>query len=779
MDFKKWTHEAGEHFRILLDCAPDAILMVDGEGRVALVNVQAERLFGFSREEITGHPIERLIPENARGLHLQHRHKYQNAPNIRQMGMDMELKALRKNGEEFPVEITLNPVRTAQGSWIAVGIRDLTERKLAEERLIAERQRAEDASKTKSAFLAAMSHEIRTPMNSILGMADLLWETELTAEQRQYVEVFRRAGARLLALIDDILDVSKIESGRLALELVAFDLEEVVDQVVELIGLKARSKNLRLISRILPGTATSLVGDPTRLRQILINLMGNAVKFTHSGEVLLTVENAATCQAGEITFAVSDTGIGIPPDKLDSIFDQFTQADNSITREYGGSGLGLAISKKLVEGMGGRLTATSTLGQGSTFHFTAKFQIGRADDHRPDDELDDLHGRRVMIVDDNPANCLILSESLRAWGLNAHVFERLDEALDDLSRAIESQQEYTLVVLDKHMPECDGFQAAERIWSAAPGLPIVLLSSAAVSGDFTRAIKAGFAGYAIKPVKRADLFRLVCQAMKVAHVQHPSDLASASPIDPAAAEPVGLQLLIVEDSEDNRLLMDRYLRESHHKITFAADGLRGVEEFNKSQFDLILMDLQMLRMDGLTAIRTIRKIEAEQNLSATPIVALSANARPEDIALSRKLGCNAHLSKPISKTRLLAAIDEHARKQTPAVPPSPHAAVAQPVPPPPPMDDDAVQYLVRRTTEMHSLHALLAALEFDKIRIAGHNMKGSGGGYGFPRLTELGAAIESAAKVRDAGAIETRLHDLATYLEEVTKNTPAAAPAIH
>jgi len=773
VDSQKLTPEAGEQFRLILDCAPDAILMVDERGNLALVNEQAEKLFGYSREELIARPVEELMPKSIRSLHATLRQGYQERPSKRQMGA-AEMKARRKNGERFPVEVTLNPVDTGQGIWIAAGVRDLTERKLAEERLIAERRRAEEGSRTKSAFLAAMSHEIRTPMNSILGMADLLWETELSAEQRQYVEVFRRAGASLLTLIDDILDFSKIESGRLALERVEFDLEELLDQVVELMGPKARSKNLRLLSRLLPGTATSLIGDPTRLRQILINLLGNAVKFTRSGEVLLTVENAHSGGPGEIAFAVSDTGIGIPPDKVETIFDHFTQADNSITREYGGSGLGLAISRRLVESMGGKLTVSSVLGQGSTFTFTAKFDQGRAEARQPPRELEDLHGRRVLILDDNPANCLILREGLRTWGLDARAFERLEDAIEDLSRAIQSGEEYTLVVLDKQMPDSDGFQAADKIWRLAPHLPIVLLSSTAASGDFTRAIKAGFAGYAVKPVKRADLFRLVCQAMKVAPSRPAADPGSSSAVPSTVPHTAGLKLLIVEDSEDNRLLMDRYLKESHHRITFAVDGLRALEEFNNGRFDLILMDLQMPRMDGLTATRTIRKIETEQNLPATPIVALSANARPEDIALSRKLGCNAHLSKPISKARLLAALERYVPNQAPADP-APEPQEAPSAVSPAALDDDALQYLARRRSEIQSLRALLAALDFEKIRIAGHNMKGSGGGYGFPRLTELGAAIESAAKRKDSGSLENRLHDLDSYLTRISRNTSEAA----
>ncbi|MBV8906255.1 MAG: PAS domain S-box protein, partial [Acidobacteriia bacterium] len=283
LGFSKITHDISERkrieqqlqdreqqFRILLDCAPDAILIVDSHGALALVNAQAEKLFGYSREELLGRPVEVLIPEKARGGHARHRAGYNEAPRVRRMGTGMELLGLRRNGELFPVEVSLSPIEMLEGVWVAAGVRDITERKTAEEHLIAERRRAEEANQTKSNFLAAMSHEIRTPMNSILGLADLLSETELDHQQRHYVEVFRRAGYHLLTLIDDILDFSKIESGRLDLECLEFDLEDVVDQAIELISPKARSKNLALMSHLMPNLTTALLGDPNRLRQILV-----------------------------------------------------------------------------------------------------------------------------------------------------------------------------------------------------------------------------------------------------------------------------------------------------------------------------------------------------------------------------------------------------------------------------------------------------------------------------------------------------------------------------
>jgi len=465
----------------------------------------------------------------------------------------------------------------------------------------------------------------------------------------QYVEVFRRAGANLLILINDILDLSKIEAGHLELENVDFDLEDVVDQAIELTGVKTRAKGIVLMSHLAPGLATALVGDPTRLRQVLINLLGNAVKFTEAGEVLLTVQNHASGNPGEIAFAISDTGIGIQPDKMEAIFDSFTQADPSITRKYGGTGLGLEISRRLVECMGGSLTGTSSIGQGSTFRFNAQFEPGSQTERKTPIDVTDFHGRRILVIDDSATNRFILGETLNAWGIESAEFGAPAEALASLSAAIAASRPYSLVLVDSEMPGMDGFETTARIKQVAPDLPVVMFTSDVRPGDVLRRREAGLSGYAVKPVKRGEVLRLICEAMQPRNAAERLIPGSANRNDTAPVKP--LRILIAEDSADNRLLVQVYLKGSPHQLTFAEDGQVAVDRFAPGSFDLILMDMQMPVMDGYTASAELRR----RGLTL-PIIALTAHAMAEDRDKCLAAGCSGYLTKPIDEEKLLKTI---------------------------------------------------------------------------------------------------------------------------
>jgi PAS domain S-box-containing protein len=642
--------QSEETFRALLESAPDALVVSDAQGTVALINAQAERMFGYG-PEIVGQPVAMLLPVRAP-----------------QMGVGIELSGIRKNGEEFPVEVSLSPVETAQGSWVAAAVRDIGERKRFERQLVIARQQAEDANRAKSAFLAAMSHEIRTPMNAILGMSDLLSETDLDDAQRQYVQIFRRAGSSLLSLINDILDLSKIEAGHLDLERTEFHLRELVDQTVELVARKAHDKGIALVRRFRPGIPNWFAGDQARLRQVLINLLGNAIKFTDAGEVVLTVQELPGGPPGHLEFLVSDTGIGIPPEQLATVFEDFTQCDCSTTRKYGGSGLGLAISRRIVERMGGAVAVVSEVGKGSTFRFNVPLQP--APDRREEQvEVRDFEGQRVAIIDSNTTNRLILRETLAGWGLQTTEFASSEDALADLTGMPHAQRAYSFIIVDSRVDRrvsgglapIDGFETGARIRTIFPDLPMVMLSSDDLPGDEARSRESGFSGYAVRPVSRAGLLQLVSKALGGSRTEAAAPAGQPAPGSSSGIAPrKPLRILVAEDSPDNRLLVQLYLEGSPHSLTCVEHGGEAVDRAATEEFDVVLMDVQMPVMDGLTATRKIRTMELARGRRAVPILALSANARPEDIASSLAAGCTAHLSKPISKQRLLAALDEHA-----------------------------------------------------------------------------------------------------------------------
>jgi two-component system, sensor histidine kinase and response regulator len=635
-------------FRSLGESSPDGIFLADTVGQWVYCNSQWLRMAGLSFDESLRDGWTRAIHEDDKARVLEQWSKCL----FDHKEFSQEFRLVSPGGEMRWVSCRTAPIRYEAGESKESGgyagtFQDVTQYKTAEDELRRAKTEAEAAVKAKGEFLAKMSHEIRTPMNGVIGMTNLLMDTHMTSQQREYAETIRRSAESLLLLINDVLDFSKVEAKRLIFETIDFNLQETIEGSLELLAETAQAKNIELAGFVLADVPTNLRGDPGRLRQVFVNLVSNAVKFTERGEVIVSVANLAETETHvDLRFEVRDTGIGIPPEVQPRLFQVFSQADSSTTRKYGGTGLGLAISKQLIEMMGGQIGFTSVANQGSTFWFTARMEKQQAGAKLPAGH-GDIGNLRVLIVDDNDTNRRILEDQMHVWGIHAACAAGAQEALEKLQDPAPGR--FDVVLLDMHMPGMNGITLAKVI-KADPKLArtrLIMLTSLGQLMDDEQLEKAGISACLVKPVKQARLYECLTGLRSPPRKGGP---AAAEP-----APPPNLRILLAEDNVINQKVAVAQLRKLGYTPEVVANGLEAVEASRRG-FDVILMDCQMPQMDGYEASRQIRLREQIDGGKHVYIIAMTANAMQGDREKCLQASMDDYLSKPVKDSELRGAL---------------------------------------------------------------------------------------------------------------------------
>ena len=647
-------------YRILYDSSRDAIMILSPSEGFLSGNRSAIRLFGCSdEEEFTERTPADLSPEyQPDGLTSAEKAQRMIAIAMEEGSHFFEWTHRRVDGTEFPATVLLTRMELEGRHMVQATVRDISKEKQAARELRDAKLAAEAANRAKSEFLARMSHEIRTPMNAVIGMTELVLDTPLTSLQREYLQLVLDASDALLTVINDILDFSKIEAGKLELATIVFRLRDALGDTMKSLAFRAHTHGLELAWRLAPEVPDTLIGDPGRLRQVIINLIGNAIKFTDAGEVVLDV--TLESQEGEeltLRFSVADTGIGIPADRLTMVFEPFEQVDRFSIRRYGGTGLGLAICARLVELMHGRIWVESEEGVGSTFHFTARLVVAPPEFAESLPAVaDSLAGARVLVVDDNATNRRILDELLRSWSMRPTVVADAASALEQLRRQHAAGEPFRLLLSDVAMPGMDGFQLVEELrrTNDSPQTVIMMLTSGDQASDQSLSQSLGVAACLLKPLKQRELLEAMLGALH-------GELTAEPP--PGAAPTAGrtavrpLRVLLAEDSPVNRKLASAVLEKQGHTVTEARDGREAVAIAARERFDLVLMDVQMPEMDGLQATRAIRAAERATG-GHVPILALTAHALKGDREACLDAGMDGYVSKPVTARQLRQAIEE-------------------------------------------------------------------------------------------------------------------------
>ena len=806
----------------IVNTAVDGIITIDEEGTIESFNQAATKIFGYSHEEVLGHNVSMLMPSPFQNQHDQYLSRYRQTGKSKIIGVGQEVNGLRKDGSIFPLDLSVSEVRLGSRRVFAGIVRDISERKESERRLghmykdverknkelLHARDQALEAARMKSEFLAMVSHEIRTPMNGVLGMTGLLLETDLTPEQRECAETVKQSADSLLTIINDILDFSKIESGKLDIEIIDFDLRVAVDEVMDLLGGKAQEKGLELVGLVYASVPTAVRGDPGRFRQVLMNLVGNAIKFTEQGEVVVhIVPDEETHEEVVLRIEVRDTGIGLPPEALGRLFQPFSQADGSTTRKFGGTGLGLAISKQLVELMGGEIGVDSAPGQGSCFWFTVRLEKQSRPLEGEGGTEKGLEGLRVCVVDDNDTNRLLLSHYTTAWGMECLSAESGPAALALLRDAVAHGRPCNLLILDMQMPMMDGVELARKV-KADPTLAdirMVMLTSMGRRGDAAIVQEAGISAYLTKPIHRSQLRDCLLMVTN-GSTSGDAPLVTKHTILEAARRREG-RLLVADDNMVNQKVAVRMLEKLGYRVDVAANGCEAVEAVSRISYDAVLMDCQMPEMDGYEATREIRKREASlvagrssrdgdeprhaddqeratSNRRRLPIIAMTANAMQGDREKCLEAGMDDFVSKPVKIEALESVLavwvkPAHTEDGVTMTTTMPHDDGETGPQGHPPLDAETLeglrelsgddpsflseviqQFLHDGPGHLTAIRRAVEQADADALMKAAHAFKGSCRNMGALALGELCFSLEEKGRAGDAAQLDSRLSDL-------------------
>jgi len=645
--------ESEKKTRKIIENTPIGMAISNDNAVFEYVNPALCSLLDYSSFDFKGKPFWDIVtPSDKKLLQTEYFNIYRGKHNFRR-----EWQLVTKNNEEVFVLIDTTLMTGDDGlPKVLSFITDITERKKLMNELVDAKEKAIVANKTKSAFLANMSHEIRTPMNGIMGMTEILKQTKLNAEQKEYLEVINTSANNLLSIINDILDFSKIEAGKIELEQTPIDIAEIISEIADLLIFKSDQKNLELLTYTHVTTKYTILGDPVRLKQILINFANNAIKFTpDGGEVIISAElKEIVYDEVEILFSVKDTGIGISKEGIEKLFKPFSQVDASTTRKFGGTGLGLVIAKRLANQMKGDVFVESEIGKGSIFSFTAKFKMDLS--HTYAQQEIELAGLNALILDDNETNLQILAKYLEFWGCNSQKATNAYDAYELLKKSYTSGQPFDFVLSDYMMPDIDGFGFAKMVKKnkLIRNTKMILLSSMTHLSVKKEYKEAGFRAYLYKPIKIEQLKRTLMHVLFSEDIHEEKEQKQDKNTSNKK-----LNILLAEDNMINQKVAVTILKKMGHQVQIADNGLIAFDKFQKNNYDIILMDMQMPEMDGLESTRLIRAFEKEKKLQQTPIISMTANAMKADMEKCLNAGMNDFISKPFKQEQLLKIIQKY------------------------------------------------------------------------------------------------------------------------